>query len=326
MINAVKNKKIIVIGDLMLDQYLIGEAKRISPEAPVPVVNIMRQVSTAGGAANVANNLAALGVKVQLVGVIGDDDNGKEMIGYLNGVGIDTSGVIARPGLKTITKSRVVASNQQICRIDWDGDSSQLCIRRDELNDKVAAIQNSDAVIISDYAKGVVNQLLIDEIKTVARNFGVFVAVDPKPKRALDISGINLMTPNRSEALELCGKKNQVSQAVDISEIADIIHNRFKPQYLVITLSEDGILYSPGVGKAEVFPTVACEVADVSGAGDTVVAILTAAIVSGIAPCDAVKIANIGAGIVVSKRGTATASIQEIENAMAEFNGCGISD
>ncbi len=321
MINIIKNKKIIVVGDLMLDQYLLGEAKRISPEAPVPVVNVMRQISNPGGAANVANNLASLGVKVQLIGVIGDDENGAEMIACLNGVGIDTSGIIVRPGLRTITKSRVVAGNQQVCRIDWDGESGQLSVKRNELYDRIALIQNNDALIISDYAKGVVDQFLIDGIREAARNAGVFIAVDPKPKREIDISGFDLMTPNRSEAFELCGVKNRENQAVSILEVADMIHRRFNPRHLCITLSEEGILYSPCVGKTDVFPTVASEVADVSGAGDTVVAILTAAFVSGIKPCDAIVFANIAAGIVVSKRGTATVNIREIEGAIAKLGG-----
>lgn len=307
---------VLVVGDVMLDRYLWGNVRRISPEAPVPVVEVQRESATAGGAANVALNLAALGVRSEVFGLIGDDASGREVAGLLAAKGVVLRPELVRRGVSTITKTRVMAQRQQVCRLDWEAAPENYALDAALLDLLAERARTHDAVILSDYAKGVIAQPVVDRVRQLARQHPLFVAMDPKPKRALDVSGLHLLTPNRGEAVELSGLSADAARNAPLEAICAGIRSRFDPEHLVVTLSEDGILLSSRRGEQRRFPTVAREVADVSGAGDTVVATLTAALAAGQPPADAVHLANVAAGLVVAKLGTATVTRDELEQAV----------
>ena len=313
LLDILNNISVLVVGDLMLDRYLWGDVHRISPEAPVPIVQVENETSTAGGAANVALNLASLKVNSEVFGVIGSDSSGERLTAILNAANVLTEKIVKRDSIETITKSRVMAQGQQICRIDREGGSCKYGLSNHELDLLKERVLCHDAVIISDYAKGVVSQELLHELRTISKKKSIFIAVDPKPKRSLDLSGINLITPNKKEALEMAGACEH-SRDVSLESICKSIRYKYNPEYLAITLSEDGILMCQRGGEMNRFPTNVQEVADVSGAGDTVVAVLTAALTVGIDANSATEMANLAAGIVVGKLGTATVSRKELES------------
>jgi D-beta-D-heptose 7-phosphate kinase/D-beta-D-heptose 1-phosphate adenosyltransferase len=223
---------------------------------------------------------------------------------------------LVRSGLRTITKSRVMAQRQQVCRLDWEARPDHYTLTDAELELLAERAAVHDAVILSDYAKGVIGQPVLDRMREVARRKTLFLAMDPKPKRALDVRGMHLLTPNRTEAVELSGLSQDAASAASLDDLCGAIQRRYDPEHLVVTLSEDGILLSSRSGDRRRFPTVAREVADVSGAGDTVVATLTAALAAGMAPADAVHLANVAAGLVVAKLGTATVTRAELATAL----------
>jgi len=311
---AIPALKVLIVGDVILDHYIWGDVQRISPEAPVPVVHATRETHTAGGAANVALNLAALGVPTILAGSHGQDHAGTQLVALLGSAGVDTHLCQSAPTRPTIVKTRVIARNQQLCRIDHESASS--AYRLAATPALMQALADSDAVIISDYAKGVVSQELLDELISQARKLGKTIALDPKPSRKLAFRHASLLTPNRHEALQLAGlPEPEYGQAYPLDDVCARIHEHYAPDVLIVTLGADGMAISRG-GKVEtVLPTHAREVFDVSGAGDTVIATLTAALAAGASPCDAASFANTAAGIVVSKMGTATPTPAEILSA-----------
>lgn len=312
--------RILVIGDLMLDHYIWGDVHRISPEAPVPVVQAMRESHTAGGAANVALNLASLGVRVSVCGAVGKDDAGDKLCQLLEEKSIATTGCFRLPGLSTMVKTRVIVRTQQLCRIDREAARAAYGIDDVEGVDEWLSerIGDCDAVILSDYAKGVVTQQLMDRCFVLAAQHGTLLAVDPKPTRMLHFKGAGLMTPNRHEALELAGlPEPEPGEPYPLEAVCMSIHEKHAPALLVVTLGADGMVVSAGGKIVERLPTTAREVFDVSGAGDTVIATLTAALAAGAGPVDAANFANLAAGVVVSKVGTATVSPDEVLGAAA---------
>ena len=301
---------VLVVGDIMLDQYICGNVNRISPEAPVPIVDINCEFQTLGGAANVAANLASLGVKCELLGIVGADRAGDELRMELKKQGIKFEWFIRS---STITKTRIVAHKQQICRIDKEQSPFSYSIDETSLIEVLKqTAKKYDAVIISDYAKGVVSQCVIDALRTVESQKNLFLALDPKPKHQLDIRGLDLLTPNRNEALQLSGL---IEGGCSNEEIAQKIIEDSYPANLVITLGENGMLLAQS-NDIVTYPTMAKQISDVSGAGDTSVAVLTVAIAGGLPAKQAVQLANMAAGIVVGKFGTATATRDELKNAI----------
>ena len=315
LISELATTRILVVGDLMLDHYIWGDVNRISPEAPVPVVRVLKETQTAGGAANVALNLAALGVKASLMGVVGNDEHGKRLVEMLNQRGVDTKPVVAVDEVPTIVKTRVLARTQQLCRIDRESAKSSYALPPSVLTDATLGnlIAGVDAVILSDYAKGAVTQTVVDRVRQLARAHSALVAVDHKPSSGLDLRGLGLMTPNRHEALEMAGLAEPCpGEPYPLEETCRRIHEKEGPDLLVITLGADGLAIC-GEGRVEkVMPTQAREVFDVSGAGDTVIATLTAALAAGAKPAEAAHLANVAAGVVVAKIGTATVSPSEL--------------
>ncbi len=298
----------------MLDHYIWGDVHRISPEAPVPVISARRETWTAGGAANVALNLAALGVQTIVMGRIGQDDAGLRLKDLLKVRNVEFVGDETHcDQVGTIVKTRVLARNQQVCRIDHE--SNYADYRIDHLPVTMAhltrLLPQLDAVIISDYAKGVVNQSLMDSI--LAQRGRTFVALDPKPARTLRFTGLNLLTPNRVEAMQLAGISEPTSgEPYPLEDICRLIHEKLAPENLIITLGADGMaVCQDGIVKA-VLPTLAQEVFDVSGAGDTVIATLTAAFAVGTDSVLASRLANAAAGCVVAHVGTVPVVLREL--------------
>ena len=309
LLEQIKSLRVLVIGDVMLDRYIIGEVSRISPEAPVPVLAVQEERSVAGGAANVALNLRSLGAKVEAIGWFGQDERGDELVEILGNQEIQVDQSFRFSSVPTISKSRVTASNQQICRVDRESSIDQyhpnLKIVGDLISEKA---RQADAVIVSDYGKGfVTNQLL-----ALVRKNANFLAVDPKPSRLLDYSKPDLLTPNRLEALELAGLSRETRDPFPQEDVVNQIFNKFSPRLLAVTLGGEGMLLAKQ-GKVEcTIPTAAREVFDVSGAGDTVIASLSMALVAGQSFEQAAGFANLAAGVVVGKVGTANVSTEEI--------------
>jgi len=309
LLEQIKSLRILVIGDVMLDRYVIGEVSRISPEAPVPVLSVTDERSVAGGAANVALNARSLGAKAESVGWFGKDERGDELIDILRSENIEVDQAFRFSTAPTISKSRVTASNQQICRVDRESSSDQYNPKIGEIEELLQTkLKFADAVIVSDYGKGFVT----NELLSLVRQSAKFVSVDPKPSRLLDYAKPDLLTPNRLEALELAGLSRETRDPFPKDEVVARIFERFSPLLLAITLGSEGMLLAKEGRVEQIMPTAAKEVFDVSGAGDTVIASLTLALAAGQSFESAAEFANLAAGVVVGKVGTATVSPSEI--------------
>ena len=301
---------ILVVGDLMIDHYLWGSTDRISPEAPVQVVNIAKETAVLGGAGNVVNNLHALGASVSVASVIGQDEIGKELLMMLKSRGVKTEGLVTQEGRKTSKKSRVIASNQQILRYDKE---SKEDITAKSVENIITAIKKDlflyDMIILSDYGKGVLTRELCQEIITLATGMNKKVLVDPKGTDYSKYKGAHFLTPNKKEACEATGI--DIVDDVTLLQAGEWLRKECSLELSMITLSEDGIaIFADEMHKV---PTVAREVFDVTGAGDTVIASLAFAISSGKDVVSAAEFANAAAAVVVGKIGSATATMDEIE-------------
>jgi len=311
LLRKITRLRVLVVGDVMLDHYIWGDATRISPEAPVPVVHIQRDTFTAGAGANVALNLAALGAKAAVAGCIQNDEAGRKLADILRKRGIRSIN-LPGPG-QTIIKTRVIVQHQQLCRLDRESPPASYAIDAHAATARLRAeVQTADAVILSDYAKGVLTDELIAALTTLARDAGKFIALDPKPKRRLHFTGLDLLTPNRREAAELAGIEWDAQQPFPSEAICAHIYARYRPQHLVVTLSEDGMLLCTAGRMLKRIPTAARQVFDVSGAGDTSIAGLVLALTAGADLETAAHFANAAAGVVVGKLGTATVTPEEL--------------
>jgi D-beta-D-heptose 7-phosphate kinase/D-beta-D-heptose 1-phosphate adenosyltransferase len=323
---AATKTRLLVLGDVMLDQFIWGGVSRISPEAPVPVVDFERESFMPGGAANVARNLTAFNVPVEIFGAIGSDDAGRRLKTLLNEQKIGCDGLVTHAARHTSVKTRVVAHKQQMVRIDRE--------TRDHLDGRLTShllaglkskLPKAAAVIVGDYGKGVVTQPLLNEIKTLCRARGIWLSFDPKPVHHLNLSGLSLITPNRKEAFELAnlpdpamaGRCPNPLADKNLMLVAERLLNELRPAVLLITLGEFGMLLCQRGQKPFHIPTVAQEVFDVSGAGDTVIATFTLAIAAGASPVEAAILSNHAAGIVVGKIGTAITTPEELIKSFA---------
>ena len=309
LLQQIKGLRVLVIGDVMLDRYLIGEVNRISPEAPVPVLAVSEERSVAGGAANVALNLRSLGAAVEVIGWFGEDERGEELIDLLSQSDVSVDAQFRFSSAPTITKSRVTASNQQICRVDRESSPQYYLPDLEKLGSLIAdKAESVDAVIVSDYGKGFVS----DDLLSLVRSSAQFLSVDPKPSRPLAYSQSDLLTPNRFEALELAGLSRETRCSFPEEEVVQKIFEKFSPRLLAITLGAEGMLLAKDGNILQTIPTAAREVFDVSGAGDTVIASLSLALAAGQPFERAAEFANLAAGVVVGKVGTANVSPVEI--------------
>ena len=301
----------LVIGDLMLDEYLWGKAERISPEAPVQVVDVIREELRLGGAGNVVHNLAALGAQVSVCSVVGDDPNGRELLGQFCHHHIDTSAIFQDPERRTSRKTRVVAAQQQIVRIDRESREALPVEVELQLCDWITAHAHEfNVVVLSDYNKGVLTPAVIASAISAAATAGIPVLVDPKGTDYGRYTGATLLTPNRKEAEAASGIS--ISDTESLAKAASVIMSATALQYLLITRSEEGMSLFFRNGDTIHIPTVAREVFDVSGAGDTVLAALAVGIAAGFSMDDSARLANIAAGIAVGKLGTSIVTPQEI--------------
>ena len=311
LLRRITGLRILVIGDVMLDHYIWGDATRISPEAPVPVIDIARDSWTAGGAANVAINIAGLGAHCTIMGFIGDDPNGSRLRGILREKGVDA---LATPGDgMTIVKTRVMVQHQQLCRLDRESPPAAYALEPGRSSVLLArAIKACDAVVLSDYAKGTLTEELVAGVTRLARAGKKFIALDPKPKHQLPFRGLDLITPNKREALQFAGVEPAHGAPFPAAEVCARLDERFATKYVVVTLGEDGMLLSSSGRVIKTIPTAAREIYDVSGAGDTALACLVLALTSGSGLEEAAHFANAAAGVVVGKLGTATVSPAEL--------------
>jgi rfaE bifunctional protein kinase chain/domain len=327
ILRAVGRARALVVGDLMLDQFIWGSVGRISPEAPVPVVDFERESFMPGGAANVARNLTALRAQADLFGVVGRDPAADQLVRILHDQKIDCRGVLPHPARNTCVKTRIVAHKQQVVRIDRetrDGVEGPLLQRL--LAALKSGLDRADAVIVCDYGKGVVSQPLLDELKACCRRRGLWLSLDPKPVHHLNLSGLSLITPNRREAFELARLPDDTRRDDPLADanlllVASRLLNELRPAILLITLGESGMLLCMRGQKPIHIATVAQEVFDVSGAGDTVIAAFTLAVAAGASPLEAAILSNHAAGIVVGKFGTATVTPEELAASFAPKTG-----
>ena len=309
-LNEFKKKNILVIGDIILDKYIFGKVERISPEAPVPIIAVEREKYVPGGAANAASNVAGLGGNAILMGIVGDDMARDVLIDEARKRGIDTQAVITDAKKPTIQKIRVVGQNQQLLRIDYEDNDYIEKDVNDKLLEKLEGIKKVDAIIISDYAKGTITRELMEKLKEYSKKRDAFLLIDPKPRHKGFYKGCSLITPNKKEAEELSGMHIETKE--DLEKAGKRLIEELGCNVL-ITMGEKGMSLFEKNKQALHIPTVAKEVFDVSGAGDTVIATLSLAISSGASLKEAAILANYAAGIKVGKLGTATVSISELK-------------
>lgn len=318
VLDQASQTRVLVVGDVMLDQFIWGHVRRISPEAPVPVVDYDHESCMPGGAANVARNLTSLQARCNLVSLVGRDSSGQQLKRLLQTERVDCRGLVAHPDRQTSVKTRIIAHQQQVVRVDretaedLDEASTARVLQVVERN-----LESCSAVIVGDYGKGVVTQTLLDQIKRRCREKGLWLSLDPKPVHHLNLSGLSLLTPNRKEAFELAGvtdgsRRGAPLQDAKLMHVTEILLSKLQPALLLITLGDQGMLLCSRGRDPFHIPTVAQEVFDVSGAGDTVIASFTLAIAAGASPLEAAIISNHAAGVVVGKVGTAVVTNQEL--------------
>lgn len=311
-------RRVLVVGDLMLDRYVYGTVGRISPEAPVPVVLVTRETSMPGGASNVACNVRALGGRAAVAGLIGKDAYGVELRWLLKDAAVEAESAMLVAGAGTIVKERIIAERQQVVRVDFDRAAPWTPRQAEKFLALLALeLNRADGVIIEDYGKGVVTQAVADLVLAVATKRGIPIGLDPKEGHDLDLRGITVATPNRKEAFAIArlpdpgAKENPLADKA-LGKTGEILMEKWAAKNLAITLGPQGMfLLSQGKPPRHV-PTRAREVFDVSGAGDTVIAALVTALTAGADFHEASELANIAAGVVVGKLGTASCTPDEL--------------
>ena len=321
--------RIAVIGDLMLDVYLWGQVSRISPEAPVPIVNIKKREARLGGAANVIRNLGTLEAgRVYAFGAVGNDEAGREISALLSSGGFETAGLVCDTNRPTTEKRRVMAGGQQMLREDLE-ECSPLSddLRRRMVSPLIDLVRKKeiDAVIFEDYAKGVLASWMLEEILVETRKAGIPTALDPKPGNLTPVKGLTAIKPNRLEAFALAGLQDPgpdgaPEEDAALKEAAVIIADQWAPDYLLLSLAAQGLGIFKNHHWHKIIPTRAREVFDVSGAGDTVTASFVLASTAGADAALAAEIANCAAGVVVGKVGTAPIMKEELISAWKGMN------
>jgi D-beta-D-heptose 7-phosphate kinase/D-beta-D-heptose 1-phosphate adenosyltransferase len=323
ILDQASSKRLLVLGDLMLDEFVWGSVARISPEAPVPVVDVERESSYPGGAANVARNLREFTPTVTMLGVVGSDAAGEKLSRLMREEGISTDALFTDPSVPTIVKTRIIAQRQQVVRVDREilpsagSDRDAIIARAREL------VRQSDAVLFEDYGKGFLDQPLVNAVLEAALEQKTLVTCDPNPQNPLDWPGIATIKPNRIEAfasagIPLTAPVNPVEEDAALLEVGNRLLKRWNAGAILITLGEQGMmLFRDGLPPYHT-PTRAREIFDVSGAGDTAISLYTLGICGGATPEEAAEMANHAAGVVVGKLGTATCSRRELEESFLD--------
>jgi D-beta-D-heptose 7-phosphate kinase/D-beta-D-heptose 1-phosphate adenosyltransferase len=308
---------ILVLGDIMIDEFIWGTVSRISPEAPVPVVAVTDDTRLLGGAANVVHNVQSLGGQILLAGVIGDDPEGVVLTDLLRRKGIPLDGVITEAGRPTTVKTRIIAHSQQVVRFDREEVTAIDAHSRERLLAYIRGHWDEfEAIIISDYGKGVITPEIMHSLADRAKNDGKVVAVDPKMSNFDLYRGVTLVTPNSMEAEAVAGKS--IGDEASLLDMGRLLLRRFSSKAVLVTRGEKGMVLFEDDGTITRVPTVAKEVFDVTGAGDTVISTMALALAAGSDFPQAAVLANYAAGIVVGKVGTATVTPEELKHVIAE--------
>lgn len=316
-LDAFTRKKVMVIGDLMLDEYLWGDVERISPEAPVPIVSVRHENFRLGGAGNVVNNLVDLGAQVMVSGIIGAGARGQLLLDCLAALNIETGGIVQVDDRPTIRKTRIIASDQQVLRIDWE----KVAPVPDRFLPPIYRfieqyVPEVDAVIVSDYGKGLISESLMETITGHARKHNKFAVADPKGMDFTRYAGVNMVTPNKKEASLAAGidiiDEDSLNKAG--RRLLDIVGS----ESMLITLGKDGMVLMRDQQAPFPIKARSKQVYDVSGAGDTVLAVMGLSAAAGFCLEDSARLANIAAGIVVGKIGTATVTVDELKAALSQ--------
>jgi rfaE bifunctional protein kinase chain/domain len=309
LVERMKTSRVVVIGDIMIDRYLYGDTERLSPEAPVPVVTVRERTAKLGGAANVAANVASMGARCLLVGTVGDDADGAAIRQELVVARLDGRHVVTVPGRPTTSKTRIIARAQQIVRIDDEVDALLDGADLDRLiHSAREALADADALLVEDYNKGALAPALIADVMSVARRRGIPVVVDPKYRQFFAYAGATVFKPNRRELESALGAAVDLQNRNALPEVLA----RLKVDNLLVTLGAEGMLLVTKDGGSVRIPSIARQVYDVSGAGDTVTAWLGTGLAAGASLAEAAQLANYAAGVEVSKPGVATVSPEEV--------------
>ncbi len=318
ILDRASSKRITVIGDLMLDEFVWGKVGRISPEAPVPVVEVTSESFYPGGAANVARNLREFVDHVAVIGLLGKDRSGQQLRELLAEQKIDVSDAVENETFRTIVKTRIIARHQQVVRVDREQPAGPSAA---QIKQVVAAVRKSlsrtDAIIFEDYGKGFLMTEVVSQIARDAREKGKLVAADPNPRHSVDWRGVTVVTPNRAEAFLAAGipwrdPDEAPAQDVELKRAGEALLKKWETKYVLITLGEHGMMLFQQEGPPHYIPTKARQVFDVSGAGDTAIALFTLGLACEATPVEAAEIANHGSAVVVSKLGTATVTRDEL--------------
>jgi D-beta-D-heptose 7-phosphate kinase/D-beta-D-heptose 1-phosphate adenosyltransferase len=324
ILDRASSRRITVIGDLMLDEFVWGKVGRISPEAPVPVVEVTGESSYPGGAANVVRNLREFVDRVAIIGLLGKDRSGQQLRELLSEQKIDTSNAVEEETFHTIVKTRIIARHQQVVRVDREkfvGPSAS------QIAEVVAGVRKNipeiDAIIFEDYGKGFLSTELVSQIAGAARSAGKIVAADPNPRNLVEWRGLTVIKPNRTEAFNAAGISDGEpdivpSQDADLNRAGETLLKKWETENVLITLGEHGMMLFQEKEAPHYIPAKAQEVFDVSGAGDTAIALFTLGLACGATPTEAAQIANHASAVVVSKLGTATVTRDELMTSFRE--------
>jgi D-glycero-beta-D-manno-heptose-7-phosphate kinase len=318
ILKRASGKRFLVLGDLMLDEFVWGKVGRISPEAPVPVVEVTGESFYPGGAANVARNLREFVQSVSVIGMVGKDRSAVQLRELLAARKIDMSGSLEDAAFSTIVKTRIIARHQQVVRVDREKVGAPSKAQSEKIAAAVAKqLPEIDAIIFEDYGKGFLSSELVSQIARDAQAAKKIVAADPNPRHLIDWSGMTAVKPNRAEAFLAAGiaysePGDSPEKDVDLARAGETLLKKWQAQYLLITLGEQGMMLFQKNEKPHHIPTKARDVFDVSGAGDTAIALFTLALCGEATPVEAAEIANHGSAVVVGKLGTATVSREEL--------------
>lgn len=314
VLSSFKEKRILVVGDVMLDAYIIGKVNRISPEAPVPIVSLNKEEQRLGGAANVALNLKSLGAETILCSVIGNDKKGKQFLSILENEGMHTHGVFSSSDRVTTVKTRVIGNNQQLLRIDEE-DTFYLTEKEEtaflELLEQIIESEKIDAVIFEDYNKGVLSKNVIQETILFAREKGIPTTVDPKKENFLTYQGVTLFKPNLKELKEGLDVNCSFENRSSFDHAIEVLEKKLNNEISFVTLSENGVFIKKG-SSAHHAPAHIRTIADVSGAGDTVISVATLALASGLSIESIAELSNLAGGLVCEKSGVVSIETDQL--------------
>ena len=312
IVGRFEGRRVLVLGDLMLDHYLWGHCERISPEAPVPVVEVQRETSSLGGAGNVAANLTALGGEPVLVGLVGDDERAQKLFDAFAARGVDTRSIVRDPSRPTTMKTRIIAHSQQVVRADWESRADADGPALDGLLGVLEReLPRCHGLVVSDYGKGVITRLVLEKAIGLARARRIPVAVDPKESHIDAYKGVSILTPNQLEAGWVMGQR--ITDEASLMSVGWGLQKRLDAECALITRGAEGMSLFEKTGRYTHLPTVAREVFDVTGAGDTVVSVVALALAAGADYPEACYLANHAAGVVIREVGTATCSPAQLK-------------